>query len=49
MELETQALDLYLRYSATLEHGKTKEVMYQLAEEEKAHLQSLGNLMEEVV
>ena len=49
MELETQALDLYLRYSSTLEHGKTKEVLYQLAEEEKAHLRSLGGLMEDIV
>jgi rubrerythrin len=49
MELETQALDLYLRYSSTLEDGETKEVMFQLAEEEKAHLHSLGNLMEEIV
>jgi rubrerythrin len=49
MELETQALDLYLRYSAILEDGKAKEVMFQLAEEEQAHLRSLGSLMEEVV
>jgi rubrerythrin len=49
MELETQALDLYLRYSSTLEDGKAKEVMFQLAEEEKAHLRSLGSLMEEIV
>ncbi len=49
MELETQALDLYMRYSSTLEHGETKEVMFQLAEEEKNHLRSLGSLMEEIV
>jgi rubrerythrin len=49
MELETQALDLYLRYSSTLEHGETKDVLYQLAEEEKTHLRSLGSLMEEIV
>ncbi len=49
MELETQALDLYLRYSSALEHEETKEILFQLAEEEKAHLRSLGDLMEEIV
>ena len=49
MELETQALDLYLRYSSALEDDKTKEVLFQLAEEEKAHLRSLGTLMEDIV
>jgi len=49
MELETQALDLYLRYSSALENEKTKKVLFQLAEDEKAHLRSLGNLMEDIV
>ena len=49
MELETQALDLYLRYSSALEDDKTKEVLFQLAEEEKAHLRSLGTLMKDIV
>ena len=47
MMLETQALDLYLRFAGRCEQPQTKEVLYVLAGEEKAHLVSLGHLMEE--
>jgi rubrerythrin len=48
MMLETQALDLYLRYSQKAEEEKSKNVLYKIADEEKAHLKSLGRLMEEL-
>ncbi len=47
MMLETQALDLYLRFADRCEQPQTKEVLYSLAGEEKAHLASLGRLLEE--
>jgi len=47
MMLETQALDLYLRFAGRCEQPQTKEVLYVLAGEEKAHLASLGRLLEE--
>ena len=47
MMLETQALDLYMRYSEKAEDEKSKTVLYDIAEEEKAHLAALGRLMEE--
>ena len=46
MMLETQALDLYLRYSHKAKNGESKTVLYDIAEEEKAHLETLGRLME---
>ena len=42
MMLETQALDLYLRFADRSDQPQTKEVLYALAGEEKAHLASLG-------
>ena len=47
MMLETQALDLYMRYSEKAEDEKSKTVLYGIAEEEKAHLKTLGRLMED--
>ena len=47
MMLETQALDLYLRFAERSDQPQTREVLYALAGEEKAHLGSLGRLMEE--
>ena len=49
MMLETQAMDLYMRYSEKVEMGKSKSILYDIAEEEKAHLKSLGRLMEQKV
>lgn len=46
MAIETQALDLYLRYSTKMEDEKTKKVLYEVAEEEKVHLRHLGSLMD---
>jgi len=47
MMLETQALDLYLRFASRCGQPQTREVLYALAGEEKAHLARLGRLMEE--
>jgi len=49
MMLETQALDLYMRYSEKTLDDPGKGVLYDLAEEEKGHLTRLGRLMEEKV
>jgi rubrerythrin len=46
MMIETQALDLYLRYSQKIKDEKGKTVLYDIAEEEKAHLAALGRLVE---
>ena len=45
MTLETQSLDLYLRFSEKSKHPETKDVLLKIAEEEKSHLKSLGNLL----
>lgn len=47
MMLEAQALDLYLRYSRKTEDPKSKSVLFGIAEEEKAHLATLGRLIED--
>ena len=47
MMLETQALDLYLRFADRISQVQTKEVLFTLAGEEKAHLASPGRLLEE--
>jgi rhodanese-related sulfurtransferase len=46
MMLETQALDLYLRLARRLTQSPAREVLFGIAEEEKAHLASLGVLLE---
>lgn len=45
MMFETQALDLYMRYSEKAEKSESVELLHQLAEEEKSHLRLLGTLM----
>ena len=46
MMLETQALDLYLRFADKSADERTQKVLFSIADEEKAHLSSLGNLMD---
>jgi rubrerythrin len=46
MMIEAQALDLYMRYSQKSEDRESKEILYDIAEEEKAHLAALGHLRE---
>jgi sulfur-carrier protein adenylyltransferase/sulfurtransferase len=45
--LETQALDLYLRFAAREGEGATKKILYRLGDEEKAHLAALGRMLDE--
>ena len=45
MMIETQAMDLYLRYADKSTEMHTKEMLFKIADEEKAHLSSLGQLM----
>ena len=45
MMLEAQAMDLYMRYAEKCEDSTVKAVLFKMAEEEKAHLKSLGDLL----
>jgi rubrerythrin len=45
MMLEAQAMDLYMRYADKCEDQKVKAVFFKMADEEKAHLKSLGDLL----
>ena len=47
MMIETQALDPYLRYADKSSEAHAREVLLKIAEEEKAHLRALGQLMGE--
>jgi sulfur-carrier protein adenylyltransferase/sulfurtransferase len=47
MMLETQALDLYLRFVEKSEQEETRKVLYLIADEEKQHLAALGRLRDE--
>ena len=49
MMLETQALDLYLRFALRCSNTQTKDTLFTIADEEKAHLRSLGGLLEEKI
>ena len=49
MMIETQALDLYLRFAAKSTHNLTKTALFTIANEEKAHLSSLGDLLEKKI
>jgi len=46
MSIEAQALDLYQRLSLKVENRQSRDIINQIAKEEKAHLASLGNLMD---
>jgi rubrerythrin len=46
MMLEAQSMDLYMRYSDKSEDPHVKEILFNMADEEKAHLKSLGELLE---
>lgn len=47
MMLEAQAMDLYHRYSQKIGAEDARDILYDIAEEEKDHLKRLGQLMEE--
>lgn len=42
--VETQALDLYVRFAGKTEDEQAKRVLYKIADEEKGHLAALGAL-----
>jgi rubrerythrin len=46
MMLETQALDLYLRFADKSADTDSQQVLFKLADEEKSHLEALGQLIE---
>lgn len=46
MGIEAQSLDLYLRLAERLREARAREALLQLAQEEKAHLETLGKLLE---
>jgi len=46
MMLEAQAMDLYMRHADNSQDRQVKAIFYQMADEEKAHLRSLGELLE---
>ena len=47
MMLETQALDLYLRFAGKSQDETVRKILFRIADEEKAHLASLGKLRDE--
>ena len=49
MMLETQALDLYLRFAHKSTNSLTRDALFTIADEEKAHLRSLGDMLEEKI
>lgn len=49
MSIEAQALDLYFRASERVEHKKSSQFLLQMADEERAHLRQLGQLMDSVI
>jgi rubrerythrin len=46
MMLETQALDLYIRFAGYVENEKSSNLLQQIADDEKAHLKALGEMIE---
>ncbi len=46
MSIEAQALDLYLRAAERVGDQKSKEILLQIADEERMHLTQLGKLIE---
>ena len=46
MMLETQSLDLYLRFSQKFMDKQSQKVLNEIADDEKAHLTALGRLMD---
>ncbi len=49
MSIEAQALDLYLRAARASVDADTRQHFVQIADEEKAHLQQLGQLIERLI
>jgi sulfur-carrier protein adenylyltransferase/sulfurtransferase len=45
--VESQALDLYMRFADRSRHEPTRQVLFAIAQEEKGHLATLGNLLDQ--
>jgi len=48
MMLEAQGMDLYRRYAEKSQDPRVREILFTLADDEKAHLKSLGTLLEKI-
>lgn len=48
MMLEAQGMDLYSRYAEKSRDERVREILFALADDEKAHLKSLGALFEKI-
>ena len=46
MMLEAQALDLYRRFSGYMENEKSRRLLQRIADDEKAHLKALGEMID---
>jgi rubrerythrin len=46
MMLESQALDLYVRFAGYMDDEKNRRLLQQIADDEKAHLRALGEMIE---
>jgi len=49
MSIEAQALDLYQRVGSKINNQVSKDIVNKIANEEKAHLASLGKLLDSIV
>jgi rubrerythrin len=41
-------MDLYMRYAEKSENRQVREILFEMAGDEKAHLKSLGKLFENI-
>jgi len=48
MSIEAQALDMYQRTAAKIDNEKSREILTQIAREERTHLEELGKLMDRI-
>jgi sulfur-carrier protein adenylyltransferase/sulfurtransferase len=46
--VESQALDLYMRFADRSRHEPTRQVLFAIAQEEKGHLATLGTLLDQI-
>jgi len=49
MTLEAQAMDLYMRYAEKSKDPEVKNTLFKMADEEKGHLKSLGDLLDKTM
>ena len=49
MMLETQSMDLYMRFADKSTQQENREVLFKISSEEKAHLKALGELYDAII